>query len=222
MTEENTNETTEREPFDFQDPSENRVVADDHPVDEPVQEDPAPEVETPEVEAAEEPPAEVKAAQDLGDLDQYIDSDLAKALSGMIGELRGEIADLKKAATDAATNASHEQFFATNDELFGSDAPSPDQKKNRDSIRGQMDILKAGYKAAGKKVPNARILFDKALRSEFPDATIETARKQVATKVQNRERKMVARPTSRAAESSDARSRATEAVAKRMRELGLG
>ena len=158
---------------------------------------------------------------ELGDLDQYIDSDLAKAVSSMIGELKGQIENLKKASVKPPEKAADVDLFADNGDLFGSDEPSPAQKKNRDSIREQMSILKAGYKSAGKKVPPAKTLFNKALRSEFPDAALDQDRKQVASKVQNRERKMIPRPTSRHADSSDARSRATDAVAKRMRELGL-
>lgn len=221
MTEENNDNNVEREPFDIRDPLEKRLIADEHSGDEKA--DPAveSEAETPEVETEDAPAAEEPAKVDLGELDGYIDSDLAKAVSGLIGELRGEIAELKKSASKPAATPASDELFAANSDLFGSDAPSPAQKKNRESIREQMAILKAGYKNEGKKVPTARILFDKALRSEFPEAALDQDRKQVSSKVQNRERKMIPRPTSRHASSSDARERAQEAVAKRMRELGL-
>lgn len=221
MTEETNDNVVEREPFDIQDPSENRVVAEDNPVDEPTEEVVESEPETPEVEVEDQPVAEPADKVDLGDLDQYIDSDLAKAVSSMIGQLKGQIEDLKKASVKPAEKPADVDLFANNEELFGSDEPSPAQKKNRESIREQMGILKGGYKSAGKKVPSAQILFNKALRSEFPDAALDQDRKQVASKIQNRERKMIPRPTSRHADSSDARSRATDAVAKRMRELGI-
>lgn len=221
MTEENNENVVEREPFDIQDPSEKRLVADEHPVDEKAEEVVESEAETPEVETEDTPATEEPAKVELGELDQYLDSDLAKAVSGMLGKLQGEIADLKKAAAKSAPPPTHDELFANNSDLFGSDEPSPAQTKNRESIREQMGILKAGYKNEGKKVPAARILFDKALRSEFPEAALDQDRKQVSAKVQNRERKMIPRPTSRHAASSDARERAQEAVAKRMRELGL-
>jgi hypothetical protein len=213
-------ETVEREPFDIRDPSEDRVVDDVHSTDDQVEEEVESEAETEEVEAKDEPKAKEEPKFELGDIDQYLDTDLAKAVSSMIGQLKGQIDELKKSSVKPERAPAVSEFFANHSEIFGSDAPSPAQKKNRESIREQMDILKAGYKAAGKKAPDVQSLFEKALRSEFPDAAASNDRKQVVSKVQNRERKMILRPTSRHAESSDARSRATEAVAKRMRELG--
>lgn len=221
MTESSDNqETVEREPFDIRDPSEDRVVDDVHSTDDQDQEVVESESETEEVEVKDEPEPKEEPKFNLGDIDQYLDTDLAKAVSSMIGQLKGQIDELKKASIKPEPAPASNNFFAEHSEIFGSDAPSPSQKQNRESIREQMDILKAGYKAAGKKVPDAQSLFEKALRSEFPDAATNKDRQQVVSKVQNRERKMLLRPTSRHAESSDARSRATEAVAKRMRELG--
>ena len=224
------------EPFDIVDPSEVPEVVDDHS-DSPEEvtevagqgeavagDSGSDEYEYEyEYEDGEETKAEQKTEVDLGVVEDYLDADLAKTVKGVIQSMSDKISDLEKKleARPAAEPAQDSQIFAGHEELFGSDEPSPDQIKNRGIIREQMDVLRGGYKAAKKKVPSTRSIFEKALRSEFSDAVIDQDRKQFSEKVQSRERKILSRPTSRSADPTSAKQRATNAVKKKMRELGL-
>lgn len=226
MTDETDNGVEEREPFDIRDPSESRKpVVDDHSdpgTDEPVDADEHSGDD--DKSGGEESKAE---PIEFGDLDDYIDSDLAKAVKGLFEKMSGEIQTLREQVKNQPTAASQgrvdrtSSMFAGHEELFGSDAPSPAQTKNRERIREQMDILKAGYKSAGKKTPSTQELFDKVLRSEFSDEVLKQERSQFVNKVRNREQQIISRPSARTGDSTSARQRAEQAVQQRMRELGL-
>ena len=99
--------------------------------------------------------------------------------------------------------------------------PQIKSAKVRQRVKDQMEILRSGYKATKKKAPSDSDLFDKALRSEFPDAAINEERNSFTQKIQARERQIISRPSARTGESASARDRAKKAVEARMRELGL-
>lgn len=226
MTEENNNETVkEQEPFDIQDPSEVREsatpVAETTEPEESIGHDPGDEHSTPVV--ADDGPAPEPFNVSLGKIEDYLDADLAKTVSGVFEQMSQKITDLETKLNERPAEVPKEDsgMFVAHSELFGTDDPSPEEEQNRGRIREQIDILKAGYKSAGKKSPSAHVLFEKALRSEFPDAAIDKDRKQFTTKVKNRERQIMARPSSRTGESVSARDRAAQAVAQRMRDLGI-
>jgi len=226
MTEENNSETVkEQEPFDIQDPSDRdrevvRAALDPDP-EENDGGDPGDEHSDPVVPSSVPEPEPFKVS--LGKIEDYLDADLAKTVSGVFEQMSQKISDLETKLNERPAEVPKEDsgMFVAHSELFGTDDPSPEEEQNRGRIREQIGILKAGYKSAGKKSPSAQVLFEKALRSEFPDAAIDKDRKQFTTKVKNRERQIMARPSSRAGESVSARDRAAQAVAQRMRDLGI-
>jgi hypothetical protein len=224
MTDQTDNGVEEREPFDIKDPSEFREpVADDHSGDEAEEAVEADDNsgETEETDAKTDAPESV----DIGNIDEYLDSDLAKAVKGLLEKMSGEIQTLREQVKNqpvapAATAPARDSIFSDNEELFGSDAPSPAQMRNRNRVREQMDILKAGYKSAGKTVPSSQELFNKAFRAEFAEESLNKERSQFVNKVRNREQQIISRPSSRSSTAGNARSRAVDAVQRRLREMG--
>jgi hypothetical protein len=231
MTENEPNVVEEREPFDIQDPTEvvQAEVAEEHSSDpEPATEDVAPAgdehpaVEESTEEAVEESGEEVT----IGKADDYLDSDLASAVEKILGSMTAKVSELeKKLAAKVMASPTEAKpttdLFAGREEIFGSDEPSPTESSNRQRVKDQMEILRSGYKATKKKTPSDSDLFDKALRSEFPDAAINEERNSFTQKIQARERQIISRPSARTGESASARDRAKKAVEARMRELGL-
>ena len=217
-----------RELFDIVDPSEVKDVVDEYPdteadvTEEAGEESPAVEDSLSD-EFGEESFSEERVEVDLGKVEDYLDADLAKTVKSVFQSMSEKISDLEKKlqAAPKAEPVHDSQIFAGHEELFGTDAPSPGQIKNRGIIREQMDVLRGGYKAAKKKIPSTRSIFEKALRSEFSDAVTDQDRKQFSQKVQSRERKILSRPTSRSEDPMSSKQRATDAVKKKMRELGI-
>jgi len=231
MTENESNVVEEREPFDIQDPTEvvRDEVADEHPSDpEPVTEDatPASDEHSAVEEVAEEPVIEAGEEVTIGKADDFLDSELASAVEKILGTMTAKVNDLeKKLAARVAAKPTEAKpttdLFAGREEIFGSDEPSPTESSNRQRVQDQMEILRSGYKATKKKMPSDSDLFDKALRSEFPDAAINEERNSFTKKIQSRERQIISRPSARTGESASARDRAKKAVEARMRELGI-
>lgn len=231
MTENETNVVEEREPYDIQDPTEvvKAVAAEEHSSNpEPATEEAAPAGdEHPAVEeTAEEPAKESGVGATIGKADDYLDSELASAVEKILGSMTAKVSELEKklaARVEASPKeaASATSLFAGREQIFGSDAPSPTETSNRRRVTDQMQILRSGYKAMKKNAPSDSDLFNKAMRSEFPDASINEERNSFTTKVQDRERQIISRPSSRTGESASARDRAKKAVESRMRELGL-
>ncbi len=231
MTENQPNVVEEREPFDIQDPTEvvRDEVADEHSSDpEPVAEDATPDSDEHPVveEAAEEPATKSEEEVTIGKADDFLDSELASAVEKILGTMTAKVNDLEKKLAAKVAAAPTEakpttDLFSGREEIFGSDEPSPTEASNRQRVKDQMEILRSGYKATKKKIPSDSDLFDKALRSEFPDAAINEERNSFTTKVQARERQIISRPSARTGESASARDRAKKAVEARMRELGL-
>lgn len=224
MTDQTDNGVEEREPFDIKDPSEYREAAVDDNSDEPASDEVDADDNSGEAEEQVEKVAEAESV-DIGNIDEYLDSDLAKAVKGLFEKMTGEIQSLREQVKNQpvapeAKAAGRDNIFSADEELFGSDAPSPTQRKNREKVREQMAILKAGYKSAGKKVPSEKELFSKAFRAEFAEESLNKERSQFVNKVRNREQQIISRPSSRSSTAGDARSRAVDAVQRRMRELG--
>ena len=231
MTENETNVVEEREPYDIQDPTEvvKAVVAEEHSSNpEPVTEEAAPagDEHSAVEETAKERARESGVEATIGKAEDYLDSELASAVEKILGSMTAKVSELERklaARVDASPKeaASATSLFAGREQIFGSDAPSPTETSNRQRVTDQMQILRSGYKAMKKNAPSDSDLFNKAMRSEFPDASINEERNSFTTKIQDRERQIISRPSSRTGESTSARDRAKKAVESRMRELGL-
>jgi hypothetical protein len=231
MTENETNVVEEREPYDIQDPTEvvKAVVAEEHSSNpEPVTEEAAPagDEHSAVEETAKERARESGVEATIGKAEDYLDSELASAVEKILGSMTAKVSELERklaARVEASPKeaASATSLFAGREHIFGSDAPSPTETSNRQRVTDQMQILRSGYKAMKKNAPSDSDLFNKAMRSEFPDASINEERNSFRTKIQDRERQIISRPSSRTGESTSARDRAKKAVESRMRELGL-
>lgn len=78
-------------------------------------------------------------------------------------------------------------------ELVGS---SPQAVANRDAVFQQMEILRAGYQAAGVKVPSEPDLIQKAVQASFHKQTQEIARNTVKSQIKRAGSQALSRPRS--------------------------
>ena len=216
-----------REPFDIQDPSETRRAAIDAHSDSENAAEPDAEADdnsgvVDQESDGKDAVGDTNSQPNLGDISNYLDSDLAKVVQEQFSKMSEEIRSLKSQISERGPRLRMKagDIFKGHEALFGSDDPSPEQQRNRDLARDQVDILKAGYKAAGKKAPSTQELIDKVVRSEFADELRNRALAKQAPRFQNRQQQIVSRPDGRNGHAVSARERATQAVERRLRELG--
>lgn len=103
---------------------------------------------------------------------------------------------------------------------FASLTPGGTQQSNRAAIDATMAATKH-VRASRKLAPlSERELFDRAVRTEFPDKTMEIARKKLVAEVEAGAETAVAEPTPRKAQVLSGTERAEERVAKFDRDHG--
>lgn len=91
---------------------------------------------------------------------------------------------------------------------------------NRVKLLQKADTFAAGYRARNQRVPDPRTLYQEALHAVFGNEIKQTARRELAEKVQRRQGQALSRPTHRHNGAIDPTQAAIAAVAEEMRKQG--
>ena len=108
-------------------------------------------------------------------------------------------------------------------DLFGdgpssSFSPKSEQYKARATVVEEMQRIRENAKNSKKRIPDTREAFDQAVRSVFGSHVQKAERKQLSSKIKQRESQLIARPVNNGRRATSGRERAIESVAAMMRE----
>ena len=208
---------------------------------EPAQEEtPEPEAETPEPDTETDVSEPVEAETEVSEKTETpsfnieLDEDLYDdALIGQFKAMKQHYDDQIKVLTDQVAsmnqNAEASRKLSLFDEInqpkrfgVGSVKDGSKEAKNRQKVMEQMDVIRAGYKATGKKAPNEMTLLRTAINASFGEQIAEDARSEITEKVTERHNSRIARPNRRVSKPDNKIAEATRNVAALMRDRGLG
>lgn len=144
-------------------------------------------------------------SDDEDDFDPFDDGETeSNDESKAVLELKSQVERLTRMMSDQKTKESDsEQLFDTlsseYSDLFGDDADeaSKGQQRNRDRVVTEMETIRAGYKAKGRKIPAQRRLMKQAINSIFGDHETKVQRKKFSDSVQKRQGQFISRVNAR-------------------------
>lgn len=138
--------------------------------------------------------------------------DRIKALEAQIAALAARLDRVPDAIDDLLGRSGRTSLFGDG----RSAPPDPQQAANRAAVRAEADVLRRGYVAAGRAVPDDATLVQRAIALAFPEA-VGT---QPSDAVARRQQQFTARPTSRMpAPAPDGVEKAVASVAARLKEI---
>ena len=164
--------------------------------------------------AGAKPPAEDAKAEDSGEAGAPAEGSDAriKALEAQIAALASRFDRMPDGIDDLLGRSGRSTLFGA-----GSAAESGSQQAaNRAAVRAEVEVLRAGYVARGRAVPDEATLVNRAIALAFPEA-VGT---QPVDAVARRQSQFTARPTSRApAPMPNGVDKAVASVAAKLKEI---
>ena len=181
------------------------------------------------VDAIAEDAEEQKSDAVVQDVEQSREQLTAKAIKALKGELdrmRGELANIGGVAIAAQSEQDLSVISKQYPEILGDGptknlVPHSDFVRNRTRLLDEVSVLRAGYRAANKAVPEDNDLFAKAFQSVFGTKINEIERQRFSKKVQAREKQFISRATNNRNLPKKGRDRAVANVAAMMRDKGM-
>ncbi len=161
--------------------------------------------------------------------EDHFDPVAAKAIKSLKSELdrmRGELSNIGGVAIAAQSEQDLAVIAKQYPEILGEGptknlVPHSDHVRNRTRLLDEVSVLRAGYRAANKAVPEDKELFAKAFQSVFGTKINEIERQRFTKKVKSREKQFIARATNNRNIPKKGRDRAVANVAKMMRDKGM-
>ena len=149
-----------------------------------------------------------------------------KALKGELDRIRGELTNIGGVAIAAQSEQDLAVVAKQYPEILGEGptknlTPHSDHVRNRTRLLDEVSVLRAGYKAANKAVPEDKDLFAKAFQSVFGTKINDIERQRFTKKVKSREKQFIARATNNRNLPKKGRDRAVANVAQMMRDKGM-
>jgi uncharacterized protein with von Willebrand factor type A (vWA) domain len=149
-----------------------------------------------------------------------------KALKGELDRMRGELANIGGVAIAAQSEQDLSVIAKQYPEILGDGptknlVPHSDFVRNRTRLLDEVSVLRAGYRAANKAIPEDKDLFAKAFQSVFGSKINEIERQRFSKKVKAREKQFISRATNNRNLPKKGRDRAVANVAAMMRDKGM-
>jgi hypothetical protein len=150
--------------------------------------------------------------KELSDAIGKLDEHYAGQLEGVLAKFNDFVGKQEDNVREARLDGFFKDIESQYKDVFG-------KPRNRQTVKTAMEVLEAGYKAKGRKVPSERELFDMAVNSSFAEHRDKAVRKDVSEQLRRKTSQHIARPNSNDPKTSNGVTRAVEAVAQRMHDL---
>ena len=180
------------------------------------------------VQEVEQSREQLTAIEEMNPEDHFdpVAAKAIKALKGELDRMRGELANIGGVAIAAQSEQDLSVIAKQYPEILGEGptknlVPHSDYVRNRTRLLDEVSVLRAGYRAANKAVPQDNDLFAKAFQSVFGSKINEIERQRFSKKVQAREKQFISRATNNRNLPKKGRDRAVANVAALMRDKGM-
>ena len=180
------------------------------------------------VQDVEESREQLTAIEEMNPEDHFdpVAAKAIKALKSELDRMRGELANIGGVAIAAQSEQDLAVVAKQYPEILGDGptknlVPHSDFVRNRTRLLDEVSVLRAGYRAANKAVPDDKDLFAKAFQSVFGAKINEIERQRFSKKVSAREKQFIEMATNNRNLPKKGRDRAVANVAAMMRDKGM-